>query len=213
MQMSAETDKIFPAFVKMQAALGNASKDKAGHGYKYADLAQCIDTAKRPLAENGLAVSQLLGQSEHGTTLITMLVHESGQFFRSEFVMEKAVLMGGASKNPAQVMGSSITYMKRYSYTSILGMAQADDDAAMVGDSYNNQQRQRPVQPPQQQQPEPVINPQQVKSLQGAIMAAGIDEQQFCKIAHIGAIGQLTVSRLEGAINMLKSRAMNTQAA
>lgn len=132
MEMSEKTSELFAAFVLCQGDLTNAAKSKAGHGYKYADLAQCIETAREPLLKHGLAVTQMMGQSEGGTTLITMLVHSSGQWMRDEFVMEKAVLQGGAGKNPAQAMGASITYMRRYAYTAIIGMTQEDEDACNV---------------------------------------------------------------------------------
>jgi len=61
-----------------------------------------------------------------------MLTHSSGQWMRDTFVMEKAVLQGGAGKNPAQAMGASITYMRRYAYTAIIGMTQEDEDACNV---------------------------------------------------------------------------------
>ncbi|WBA79587.1 ERF family protein [Endozoicomonas sp. GU-1] len=209
--MSEKTDKIFPAFVKMQAALGNASKDRQGHGYKYADLAECIETAKQPLSENGLAVSQMLGQTEQGTTLITMLVHESGQYFMSEFLMEKAVLQGGAGKNPAQVMGSSITYMRRYAYTAITGMTQADDDAATVGQSYQGQQPQRQQAP--QQKREPVINPQQMQQLNGAMMVANVTEAQVCKKYNLKRLGELPATMFETVHAALERQAIHNQKA
>lgn len=132
MEMSEKTNEIFAAFVLFQGDLTNAAKNKAGHGYKYADLAQCIETAREPLLKHNLAVTQMMGQSDDGTTLITMLVHSGGQWMRDEFVMEKAVLQGGAGKNPAQAMGASITYMRRYAYTAIIGMTQEDEDACNV---------------------------------------------------------------------------------
>ena len=95
MEMSEATSEIFAAFAKFQGELSNATKSKSGHGYKYADLAQCIETAREPLLNNGLAVTQLMGQSEKGATLTTMLTHSSGQWIRDSFVMEKAVLQGG----------------------------------------------------------------------------------------------------------------------
>ena len=132
MEMSENTTEIFAAFAKFQGELTNAVKSKSGHGYKYADLAQCIETARDPLLNNGLAVTQMMGQSELGATLTTMLTHSSGQWFRDTFVMEKAVLQGGGGKNPAQAMGATITYMRRYAYTAIIGMTQEDEDAANV---------------------------------------------------------------------------------
>lgn len=132
MEMSEKTNELFTAYALFQGDLSNAGKSKAGHGYKYADLATCIWEAKDILKANGLAVAQFMGQSEQGTTLTTMLTHSSGQWMRDTFVMEKAILQGGAGKNPAQAMGASITYMRRYSYAAILGMAQEDEDAKNV---------------------------------------------------------------------------------
>lgn len=146
MKMSEQTNELFAAFAKFQGELESASKGKQGHGYKYADLSECINTAKPTLAANGLAVSQMLGMTSEGKqTLITMLTHSSGQFISSEFVMVDAKLMGGAGNNPAQVLGSAITYQRRYAYAAIIGLAQEDDDAASVKPQSNQrQQRQAP---------------------------------------------------------------------
>lgn len=133
--MDISTEKraeLFSALSKMQGELTGAFKAKSGHGYNYADLAQCIKTAQEPLKNNGLAVIQLLNETERGTELETVLTHESGGHMSSSFLMAKAVLMGGGGKNPAQAMGASITYMRRYAYTAIIGMAQTDDDACDV---------------------------------------------------------------------------------
>ena len=133
--MDISTDKraeLFSALSKMQGELTGAFKAKSGHGYNYADLAQCIKTAQAPLKDNGLSVIQLLNETERGTELETVLTHESGGYISSSFLMAKAVLAGGGAKNPAQTMGSSITYMRRYAYSAIIGMAQTDDDACDV---------------------------------------------------------------------------------
>ena len=131
MKMSAETGELFASFSLFQGELDNAAKAKSGHGYNYADLAECINTAKPFLAKNGLAVAQLLGSTEDGkATLTTMLTHKSGQYLSDTLVMEAAKLQGGGGKNPVQELGSAITYQRRYSYAAILGIAQEDNDAA-----------------------------------------------------------------------------------
>ncbi len=130
MIISDSTDKLFAALSKFQANLEPAQKDKQGHGYMYTDLAGCMAVARDGLAENGLSVLQFIGMTDVENTLITVVTHSSGQYIGSEFVMEKAVLHGGASSNPAQKMGASITYMRRYAYAAILGIAQEDNDAA-----------------------------------------------------------------------------------
>lgn len=124
--------ELFAAISKMQKDLSGAFKAKSGHGYNYADLAKCIQTAQEPLSSNGLAVVQLISETEKGTMLETILTHEAGGYISSSFLMAQAVLMGGGGKNPAQAMGATITYMRRYAYSAIIGLAQTDDDAANV---------------------------------------------------------------------------------
>lgn len=142
MQLSNETNELFAAFSMFQGELDNASKGKSGHGYKYADLAECINTAKPFLAKNGLAVTQLLGTNEEGKTILTtMLTHKSGQYMSETLVLVEAKLQGGGGKNPVQELGSAITYQRRYSYASIIGLAQEDDDAASLTRKEENKRR------------------------------------------------------------------------
>jgi len=131
MNKSDQVNELFAAFSAFQGELSNANKSKAGHNYKYADLAACINVCKPLLAKNGLAVTQLLGGEQDGhQTLTTMLTHSSGQYISQCCVLPKAVLSGSGSKNPVQCLGSSITYMRRYAYAAITGLTQEDEDAA-----------------------------------------------------------------------------------
>lgn len=129
MKMSDTVNELFAALSKFQGDLENAPKSRSGHGYQYADLAECINSAKAPLVKNGLAVTQMISGVDDNRTLITMLTHSSGQYISSEFRMAMAKMQGGAGSNPAQQMGGSITYMRRYAYAAILGLAQEDNDA------------------------------------------------------------------------------------
>jgi len=130
MNNSTELNEIFKALSSFQGDLENASKnvDKQGISWKYADLAGCINTAKPHLAKHGLAVTQFMGMYEGKQSLTTMLTHSSGQYISDEVQLPEAVLHGSSGKNPVQVLGSAITYVRRYNYAAIIGMAQEDDD-------------------------------------------------------------------------------------
>ena len=131
MDKSETVIELFKALSKFQGELENVEKAKAGHGYKYATLGHCIDAAKVTLAKNGLSVVQLLGNDDKGNnTMQTVLGHESGEYISSMCVLPVAKLAGGGAGNPAQVMGASITYMRRYQYAAIIGLAQDDTDGA-----------------------------------------------------------------------------------
>lgn len=130
MNNSIELNEVFKALSKFQGELENASKNvsKQGITWRYADLAECINVAKPHLAANGLAVTQFMGMYEGKQSLTTMLTHESGQYISDEVQLPDAVLHGSSGKNPVQVLGSAITYVRRYNYAAIVGMAQEDDD-------------------------------------------------------------------------------------
>ena len=75
--MSNKIEALAAALSKAQAAIENVSKDKQAYGYKYADLASCLAAVKKPLADNGLSVSQLVSQDKDGKqVLVTLLIHE-----------------------------------------------------------------------------------------------------------------------------------------
>lgn len=130
MQKSDSIAELLKALSKFQGELPNPTKDSNGHQYKYADLANCLDVAKPHLASNGLSVIQLVGDVDGSTTIETILGHSSGEYISTTCHVPLASLSGSSGSNPAQIMGASITYMRRYQFAAIVGMAQADDDAA-----------------------------------------------------------------------------------
>jgi len=136
MNKSESVIELFKALSKFQGELENVEKAASGHGYKYAKLGHCIDAAKPILASNGLSVVQLMGSSDGGeVTMETVLGHSSGEYISSACNVPIAKLQGGGSGNPAQVMGASITYMRRYQYAAIIGLAQDDTDAVVIDDT------------------------------------------------------------------------------
>ena len=111
------------ALSKAQGELSGAKKDSDNPFFKskYADLHQCIEAAREPLAKNELAVIQTTRDSDKGVTIITTLAHSSGEWIRGELTMKP-------KKDDDQSRGSSITYGRRYTQAAIIGLAQKDDD-------------------------------------------------------------------------------------
>ena len=88
---------------------------------RYADLAQVIEVARKPLTNNGLAISQLVFPELEYVEIQTVLMHESGEWIASNIRLQPI-------KADPQGMGSAITYARRYAYAAILGIASEDDD-------------------------------------------------------------------------------------
>lgn len=157
MNKSEQINDLILALSKAQGEFDSVDKTKDGYGYKYAELGACIEACKPVLAKNQLSVIQTLGTNEQGqSVLTTMLAHSSGQWLSDTALLVEAVLSGNAGKNPVQCLGASITYMRRYAYASILGLAQVDTDAAdMVKPK---QPKQQPKQQGKQQPELPWFN-------------------------------------------------------
>lgn len=128
--MSEKIDALAAALSKAQSLIENVSKDKQAYGYKYADLASCLQAIKKPLADNGLSISQLVTQDrDNKQVLVTLLIHESGQWLKSVFGIENVVMK---QCNSLQQIGAGITYARRYALSAIIGLTQEDDDGNSV---------------------------------------------------------------------------------
>lgn len=121
----AKARKAFDSFTKGKTATVTSKKGEgSSYAYKYGDLADLFDATTAALSDNGLALTQAPCVKDTGDlVLVTLLAHESGQFFRAEFPLH-------AHATP-QELGSEITYLKRYMAGSMLGIqAESDDDGA-----------------------------------------------------------------------------------
>lgn len=116
--------QIASALVKAQKAFGPALKDKNNPAYrsKYADLGACIDAVQDALNSNGIALLQKTAEDSTGVTVVTVLLHESGEAW------ESGPLHVPASKQDPQGYGSALTYARRYSLMAACGIAPEDDD-------------------------------------------------------------------------------------
>lgn len=113
------------ALVKAQADFGTVKRDKkvtvktktgGSYSFAYAPLESILEAVRKPLADNGLVVVQMLDDGG----LTTLLLHESGE------------RLGGTVGLPAtddiQGFGSAITYLRRYAIQALLGIAAEEDD-------------------------------------------------------------------------------------
>jgi len=132
---------ICKALSLAQGQMSFAKKDTENEFFKkpYADLASCWEACRKPLSDNGLSVSQV--QDEN--FLITILMHESGEWIRS-----RTKISMSEGKNAMQAYGSALTYARRYALSAIVGISQDDDDANSAGDSSTIGKKPTPQQKP-----------------------------------------------------------------
>lgn len=114
---------VISAFIKAQKSFTPAVRNSTNPHFrnKYADLAACLEAVLPALNDNGLALQQVIDDAEHGITVETKLVHESGE------TLNFGKLFVPVVKNDAQGYGSALTYGRRYG-VMLLGIAPEDDD-------------------------------------------------------------------------------------
>jgi hypothetical protein len=137
MKTSEQTDALFKALSEYQSEAVNPQKTstadiptKSGgsYSYSYAPLPDILDANRPLLAKHGLSVVQE-SSGENGTVSLTTLVaHTSGQWLMAGPV---SVSCSGGP----QVVGSAITYLRRYSLCAVLGISGDSDDDANVAEA------------------------------------------------------------------------------
>lgn len=124
------------ALAAAQAVMQNAEKDKTAvvkmrnggtFEYKYADLASVLDAVRRPLGEHGIAVVQLPLMKDRTVTVVTILIHASGEWIGSRL---SAPAEDEGRMTPVQAVGTIISYLRRYALTAISAAAGEDNDGA-----------------------------------------------------------------------------------
>jgi hypothetical protein len=183
------TDKLAAALATAQGQMKPAVFNRVNPYFKsrYADLAAIFDAVRKPLADNGLAITQTIRKNGTGLMLHTTLLHSSGQSQNSEYPLP--------SSDEPQKFGSALTYARRYSLSSMCGVAaDEDDDAEAVANRK--------------------ITPEQVELLQIEIDGREVDVSKFLfymsKLAkqEIPMIEDIPASQFESALAALRQKAV-----
>lgn len=135
---STSLDKFAAALAKAQGSFEAPKKtkcvvvkgDRGDFTYYYADLADCLGMALPILSKNGLSVMQSVSNNSSGLSVDTTILHESGQYLRGS--MSMSIAEGRMSA--AQKIGATITYLRRYHLTAMLGIASEEDSDDNTGD-------------------------------------------------------------------------------
>ena len=122
-QCSDRIDAISAALAKAQGAISNPGKTALNPHFKsqYADLSSGLNAIRAALSANAIAVVQTTSMHDDTLMLHTALCHSSGQWISSEWPVVKLPA-------PPQVIGSALTYARRYTLFALVGIAGEGDD-------------------------------------------------------------------------------------
>jgi hypothetical protein len=187
---SEQINELMAALAKAQGQLKPAVKDSSNPHFKsrYADLASVWEACREPLSANGLAVTQTVISQEDSQFLVTTLGHVSGQWMKS--FMKLPLQRPGP-----QELGSCLSYCRRYSLASMVGVFQDDDDGEKAQVSYRN------------------LTQSQVDDIRDEIQGDIELEQKICKAYSVKALEEIPSQNFQNIMTRLKYGAKSSEKA
>ena len=120
------TTGIINGLAQLQAAMPVIKKDASGYGYKYASLDNIVQTIVPLMNKFGLCYCQPVGGDGTNISVTTIIMHSDGGIISG--TISAPLASGKAAKmSEIQGAGSVITYLRRYSLSSMLGLVTDED--------------------------------------------------------------------------------------
>lgn len=153
MHTSESTTSLFKAMIEAAPEVQAISKSKQAYGYKYATLDSLIDMLRGALPKHGLWFTQSPSTGDGRISLTTRVLHVSGEWIEDTIEMQSDSALSG-KVNEVQKAGAAITYLRRYTLSSIFGVASDEDVDGNVSSQGRPQRVQE--QPQRQEQARPM---------------------------------------------------------
>ena len=183
--MIQATAEFEPVVKKHRANYGTGKTN-----YEYEDLANIEDAVKPSLNKYGIFY-RWRPKVEANLIIVTCILYGHGH--RDEECSLPAAADKSGSKNEIQALGSTVTYLERYTLRAALGLAPtkgADKDGADIAAT---------------------INDEQYKELQAEFTRTGANIDAFCQVFEIEGPRDLPAAQFTTAKNMLALRRSNQE--
>lgn len=165
---------------------------KGRTNYQYEDLASIMNQIGPVLSRHGLSVRYRTTTNLNEPISVTCIIsHSMGH-------SEENTLMAGrddsGNKNSIQQIGSTVTYLQRYTLKAALGLAAGvDDDGVKSDDAGNITEAERQV-------------------IMGLIDETGSDIAKFCEALQIESVAAMPVVKFRRAVAMLNAKKQKVSA-
>jgi hypothetical protein len=168
---------------------GVGYEHKSGEGktsYRHEDLGEIARTVDPILARHGLSYRfRTTSVMNEPVSVTCIIAHRDGH---SEENTLSAGRDDSGKKNSIQSIGSTITYLQRYTLKAALGLAaSADDDGSHADDGE-------------------IISEEQMQNLLGLISDVGADIAKFCQYLKVPAIADLPAAQYQRAVAALEAK-------
>lgn len=181
----SEARKAFnEAIAAAKAKIPPIFRNATGHNSKrYADFSQIAGVVEPILAAHGLGF-RFRSETTDRISVTCIIFHREGH-------SEETTLTGPpdttGNKNAVQAIGSTSTYLQRYTLMLALGLAASNDDDAATAISGP-------------------LNEEQLAALIAAADEVGADKRAFCEYLRVPALAELPASRYQEAMKALETK-------
>lgn len=164
------------------------STQKGNVGYSHATLANVVEKITKELSKHGLSASWKTTQNG-AVTVTCIITHLKGH---SEETTLSAPSDSSGSKNAIQAIGSTITYLERYTLLAALGLAthDQDDDGQSVE----------------------TVDDKQLNTLRDMLIAIDAKESGLLKYLKIDKLENLRKNDYQKAVAAIEAKARNQEA-
>lgn len=158
--------------------------------YKHATLDHVCDAIGTAMARHGLSFRWETMQADGGLIKVTCIItHNLGH---SERTFLQATPDTSGSKNHVQAIGSTTTYLQRYTLLAATGLAtEEQDDDAERGDT------------PSSREP---ISTEQIAKLQDGLDETGSDIAAFCKHMGVQSLAEILLRDYHKALSAIEAK-------
>lgn len=178
------------AIAEAKAEIPPITRNAKGHNdKKYADFAAIARVVDPVLARHGLSYRFRTEQTDR-INVTCILSHKEGH---SETTTLAGTPDTSGSKNAIQAIGSTLTYLQRYSLVQSLGLAAADDDDGRLSEG------------------DKTISPEQITQLQELLIETSSDPEKFLAFVRLDRLDDMLASKFAEAVAIIKRKARRPQ--
>ena len=194
MQERWEANEARKAFVKAMAQFKENApelvKDRKGHNSNYASLAQVATKTAEVMGHFGLSHSFKMFQEGASITVTCVVTHNLGH---AESVSLTAAPDTSGSKNAIQAIGSTVSYLERYTLCASTGLAarDMDDDGAA-----SNKKPAAEIE---------LITDKQIQEIQKLCMSKKVPADKILKAYQLSDLTEISTELFPTVIKKLKA--------
>ena len=197
---------FFEALAAVQEEMPDVRKAKTAkiktrgggsYSYTFAPLEQITRTIRPVLRQHGLSYSWTTEDGGQGVlNVVAILRHVDGHEERATFPVPTGT---DAAMSDAQKNGAALTYGKRQSLTSVLGLTTADDDVDGQATGAGDKGEQK-------------VNAGQVADLEALVQETGSHRGKFLQWLDVTSLDDLTMTQYHNAVKELERKRNRGQA-